>query len=258
VNAETGAECLNLERWSIFGSALKRKAALQVKLKKSAAVVRKTLEASRDAYAKCEGRLEDAAINPYAMINRLQFDALLGEEDRAGRIKLTQHCKSAAEKRFVGSYNFFDAVMAIDAQVAERLLNGTLDSATNELVEGFKEAFFKVPGSERMRNSVIKQLQLMGDFFDVLAGGTEASEQQEAMRSTAENLKDIATNLDASLSSGEPGEAKEASAKPGIEGTSTTRGRKERAAKEAQKPSSKPKAPRSAKGVKKKGKRKKI
>ncbi|MEN8808264.1 MAG: CHAT domain-containing protein, partial [Desulfobacterales bacterium] len=257
MKAETGAERPNLERWSIFGSALKRKAALQVKLKKSAAVVRKTLEASRDAYAKCEGRLEDAAFNPYAMINRLQFDALLGEEDRAGRITLTQQCKSAAEKRFVGSYNFFDAVMAIDAQVAERLLNGTLDSATDELVEEFKEAFSKVPGSERMRDSVLKQLQLMGDFFDVLAGGAEASEQRKAMQLTAENLKDIATELDASLSSGEPGEAKGASAKPESEGDSTTRGRKEKVAKAGPKPSAKPKAPRSAKGVKKKGKRKK-
>jgi hypothetical protein len=147
--------------------------------------------------------------------------------------------------------------MAIDAQVAERLLNGTLDSATDELVEEFKEAFSKVPGSERMRDSVLKQLQLMGDFFDVLAGGTEASEEQEAMQSTAENLKDIATKLDVSLSSGEPGEAKGASAKPESEGAPTTRGRKEKAAKEGPKPSAKPKALRSAKGVRKKGKGKK-
>ena len=147
--------------------------------------------------------------------------------------------------------------MAIDAQVAERLLNGTLDSATDELVKAFKEAFSKVPGSERMRDSVLKQLHLMGDFFGVLAGGTEASEQREAMQSTAESLGLIATKLDASLSSGEPGEAKGASTKPESEGAPTTKGRKEKAAKATPKPPAKPKATRSAKGARKKGKGKK-
>ena len=247
----------NLERWSLLGSALKRKAALQVKLRKSAAAVRKTLEASRDAYAKCEGSLKDPAFNPYAMINRLQFDALLGEEDLSDRIALAQQCKAAAEKRFVGSYDFFDAVMAIDAQVAERLLNRTLISATDELVKAFKEAFSKVPGSERVRDSVLKQLQLMGDFFGLLAGGFTAVEQQKEIRSIAESLALIAAKLEASFSSGEPDEAKGASTKPENEGASTTRGRKEKGAKAVPEPTTKPKAPRSAKGVRKKGRGKK-
>ena len=254
--AEAATERPNLERWSLLGSALKRKAALQVKLKKSAAAVRKTLEASRDAYAKCEGRPEDAAFNPYAMINRLQYDALLGEEDRAGRIALAQQCKAAAEMRFAGSYNFFDAVMAVDAQVAERLLNGTLISASDELVKEFKEAFSKVPGSERMRDSVLKQLHLMGDFFGVLAGGVKALEKREEIRSIAESLGLIAAKLEASFSSGEPGEATGASMKPESEGTPTTKGRKKKA-KATPKPPAKPKAARSAKGTRKKGKGKK-
>lgn len=257
MKATAAAERLNLERWSLLGSALKRKAALQVKLKMSTAAVRKTLEASRDAYTKCEGRIEDAAFNPYAMINRLQYDALLGEEERAGRIALAQQCQAVAEKRFDGSYDFFDAVMVIDAQVAERLLNGTLISASDELVEEFKKAFSKVPGSERMRDSVLKQLQLMGDFFSVITGGAKASEQREENRSIAECLGLIATKLEASLSSGEAGEAKAASMKPESEAAPTTGGQKEKALKAAPKPSAKPKAPRSAKGDGKKGKGKK-
>ena len=254
--AEAATERPNLERWSLLGSALKRKAALQVKLKKSAAAVRKTLKASRDAYAKCEGRPEDAAFNPYAMINRLQHDALLGEEDRAGRIALAQQCKAAAEMRFAGSYNFFDAVMAVDAQVAERLLNGTLISASDELVKEFKEAFSKVPGSERMRDSVLKQLHLMGDFFGVLAGGVKALEKREEIRSIAERLGLIAAKLEASFSSGEPGEATGASTKPESEGAPTTKGRGKKA-KATPKPPAKPKAARSARGARKKGKGKK-
>jgi len=202
----------------------------------------------------CEGRLEDAAFNPYAMINQLQFDALLGEEDIAGRIAFAQQCKVVADERFAGSYDFFDAIMAIDAQVAERLLNGTLVSATDELVEAFKEAFVKVPGSERMRDSVLKQLHLMGDFFVVLADGDTTSGQRDEIRMIAESLRLIAAKLMASLSSGETGEAKGASTKPEIKGVSSTRGGREKAAKEALKPPAKSTKPRSSKGAGKKGK----
>jgi hypothetical protein len=187
------------------------------------------------------------------MINRLQFDALLGEEDWSDRIAFSQQCKVAAEKRFAGSYDFFDAINAIHAQVAERLFKGTLDSATDELVKAFKEAFSKVPGSERKRDSVLKQLHLMGKFFGVLAGGTEVSEQREAMQSTSESLGLIATKLDASLSSGEPGEAKGVSTKPESEGAPTTKEPKKKA-KVTPKPPAKPKATRSARGARKKGK----
>ncbi|MFO7688663.1 MAG: CHAT domain-containing protein [Desulfobacterales bacterium] len=247
---EVAAERPNLERWSLLGSALKRKAALQVKLKKPAAAVRKTLVASRDAYARCEGRPEDAAFNPYAMINRLQFDALLGEEDRTGRIALARQCEAAAEKRFAASYDFFDAVMAVDAQVAERLLTGTLVAAADELVKAFKETFSRVPGSERMRDSVLKQVHLMGGFFGVLAGGITEVEQREKIRSMAESLGLIAAELEAFFSSGEPGETTAASTKPEGKGAVAIAGQRRKAAKAAPKS----RAPRSAKGARKKGK----
>jgi hypothetical protein len=252
---ETVTERPNLERWSILGSALKRKASLQVKLKKPVEVVRKTLEASRNAYASGEGSINDAAFNPYAMINRLQFDALLGEKDRAGRISLAIACQAAAERRFDGSYDFFDAIMAIDAQVAEKLFNDKLDGARDELVMAFKEAFSKVPGSERMRDSVLKQLGLIADFFSLLA--SEAAAQREAMQSAAQSLRYIAAKLDVS-SAGDPGETKEASSKPKRKDAQAPRPvRKGKAAKTAPKPSAKPKAPRAAKSAKKQVRRKK-
>jgi hypothetical protein len=97
----------------------------------------------------------------------------------------------------------------------------------------------------------------MGDFFGLLAGGFTAVEQQKEIRSIAESLALIAAKLEASFSSGEPDEAKGASTKPENEGASTTRGRKEKGAKAVPEPTTKPKAPRSAKGVRKKGRGKK-
>jgi hypothetical protein len=82
-------------------------------------------------------------------------------------------------------------------------------------------------------------------------------EQRKEIRSIAESLALIAAKLEASFSSGDPDEAKGASTKPENEGVSTTRGRKEKAAKAVPEPTTKPKAPRSAKGVRKKGRGKK-
>jgi hypothetical protein len=66
-----------------------------------------------------------------------------------------------------------------------------------------------------------------------------------------ESLRFIATNLDATLTSGEAGEAAGASTKPENEGALTTKGRKEKAAQAVPKSSAKSKAPgRKARGSK--------
>jgi hypothetical protein len=190
------------------------------------------------------------------MINRLQFDALLGEDDRAGRIALAQQCQTAAEKRFEGSYDFFDAVMAVDAQVTERLLNGTLESATDELGKAFKAAFASVPGSEKKHDSVRKQLHLMRDFYGMMADGATASEQRETLRSIARGLGLIATKLKGAFSSGGAGQPTPASTKLASPGGPAAKGRRKRAAKAVPKPSAKPKGSRSSRGVRRKGKKK--
>jgi len=138
--------------------------------------------------------------------------------------------------------------------VAARLLNGTLNSAKDELVAAFKEAFLKVPISERMLDSVLKQLYLMGDFYAVLVGGVKASSQRKAMRSTAESLKYIATKQDAAFSLDEHGEATEASTKTKSKGHESSKPVKKGKTKKAiQKPSAEPKVPRAAGRSRKKG-----
>ncbi|MGD9018577.1 MAG: hypothetical protein PVH30_14415, partial [Desulfobacterales bacterium] len=192
---EPRIELPNLERWSLLGSALKRKAALQLKTNASHQAVYKTLKAARDAYAKCEGSVDDDDLNPYAMLNRLQIEALIGEEDRTGRAELARKLKEVSKKRFDSTYDFFDAVMEVDAHVAEGLHSGTLESIRSELEAGFEAAFAKVPGSERMRDSVRRQLELLAGFSMILARGVEDAERQKALRSAADIFTSIVETM---------------------------------------------------------------
>ena len=62
----------NAERWSLLGSAWKRKAAVLAADDQPG--MRAALKNSRNAYASGEGATSDADFNPYAMLNRLQLD----------------------------------------------------------------------------------------------------------------------------------------------------------------------------------------
>jgi len=160
----------NAERWSLLGSAWKRKAA--VLARDDTGRMLEALRASRDAYANGEGATSDIGFKPYAMLNRLQLDGILepstggltAEEVRA-RVRLAEECAKIARHDFSRSYDFWDAVMPADAQLAKVLLEKPIKAPADTLVQAYHEAMEQVPKSGRELDSVVRQLRLLATFL---------------------------------------------------------------------------------------------
>jgi len=167
--AKTGsaeARRMNVERWSLLGSAWKRKAAVLAADDPQGMLA--ALEKSRRAYASCEGTTSDEDFNPYAMLNRLQLDGILGglsANEVSERVHLAGQCARSARQRFARTYSFWDAVMSADAQLAKRLLDRSLPNSAEVLVKSYQEAIERVPKSARELDSVVKQLRLFAKFL---------------------------------------------------------------------------------------------
>jgi hypothetical protein len=132
--------------------------------------------------------------------------------------------------------------MVIDAQVAERLLSNTLVASADKLVDCYKNAFSKVPGSEREHDSVLKQLNLIGSFYGVLAGGIKDSKQRSAMQSISKSLHSIAQGLRPSAAADESSNVKESPRETVSKADQTTKGRRKKPTRRTSKTKSKPKA----------------
>ena len=157
----------NTEREAIIGSAWKRKARIVLRSPSPALeAVRDALRQARDAYARAEGDATASDWNPYARINRLQLDALLGELASGGADAV--RCAEVARARFGRSYAFWDAVMAADATVAAWLAGGEWPEARQPaaaLSQAYRDTQDSVAGSPREWDSVLAQLGLLADFL---------------------------------------------------------------------------------------------
>ena len=168
----------NTERQSIIGSAWKRKALILLRSpspKKKA--VREALMHARDAYARGEADPRAADWNPYARINRLQLDAVLGDAP-VGEADASI-CAAAARARFERRFDFWDAVMAADATLAGWLAGGTLPegrSAVEVLSQAYRDTLETVAASPRELDSTFAQLGLLAEFL-LLQGGEERAAQ---------------------------------------------------------------------------------
>jgi len=224
----------NAERWSILGSAYKCKAALLGRRKTSWSRVKVLLEKSRDAYAHAASKIESADFNPYPTINRLQLDAVLFPTDSVGALtELARGCQKVARQRFAETYEFFDAVIAADAEVAICLIDGSLPTKVDELKRVYDQAVAGVPTSSRQLDSVVKQLRLMADWLELRS----SQPGEKGSRPFTEALRDLAANLDP--------QAPAASAHAGVEsgagpkGAAVGRGTPEKATPKRRKPSRK-------------------
>lgn len=162
----------NAERWGLLGSAWKRKAVLLQRLSADRQQIEEAIRNSRNAYvyANVEGSIESPMYNLYALINRLQLDGLLAtdanKQETLMALQQARRCQELARQRFARSYDFFDAVMPADAQVAVHLLENTLaDRSVEELVKLYRDAADSVPASSRQFDSVVRQLKLFADFL---------------------------------------------------------------------------------------------
>ncbi len=158
------------ERWQLLGSAFKRLAAVQLRKRRPARrAALRALEQARDAYAHAEQQSATGEPDPYAALNRLMLDAVLGLPDKEGdaAIALASRCEEAARERFARSHDFFDAIMPADAQLTVYLLEGALnDERVSKAIAAYRDAAEGVPAASRQWNSVLSQLQLLAEFFE--------------------------------------------------------------------------------------------
>jgi CHAT domain-containing protein/pimeloyl-ACP methyl ester carboxylesterase len=157
----------NQERGALLGGALKRKALLQMDGRAQWPQIQRTLTEARNAYARVEGSPDDPGFKPYAMLNRLQLDAVLREpdEDPGVQRQLAARCEAAARRRFSLSYDFWDAVSIADAQLTDRLLAREVVGNEDELRGIYTEATGMVPRSARELDSMVRQICTLARCF---------------------------------------------------------------------------------------------
>ncbi len=160
---DAGAAGNNPERLAILGSALKRKAIVLVRNGKHwNEAVAPVLADAREAYAHCDDGPDGSPDwNPYNYLNRLQLDALL--ETQADYEANALACQRAAQMRFERTFEFFDAVMSADAQLACWLHtgNGTADT----LAGHYRNAMKDVTVTPRELDSVTAQIRILGTLL---------------------------------------------------------------------------------------------
>jgi hypothetical protein len=155
----------NTERWSLLGSAYKRRAEILALDGRDWQAVAPELAKARDAYQAGEGDPAVPGFNPYATLNRLQLDALLGAP-AAPRQGLIDQCQAAARRRFEASFDFWDGVMPADAEVARCLLDHSLAGKVKALQAMYEGAVAKLSPSARQFDSVVRQLALLATFAE--------------------------------------------------------------------------------------------
>jgi hypothetical protein len=155
------------ERWALLGSALKRKATLQARRRNPRwSAVEKTVTEARDAYEKA-ARPTGGRFSPYAALNQLQLDAVLGvaKDDHAPLVALADRAAAAAREAFRRSRDYFDAVGPADAELTKKLIAGMGDDDVDSLVSVFRGAIDQVPKSARVLDSTIKQVDLLAQLL---------------------------------------------------------------------------------------------
>ncbi len=220
MQGDTGLRA-NLERQAILGSAYKRKAGVLVRAGKDWSQVRPVLLLARQAYASGDGEENAPDWNPYARINRLQLDALLGQG--SGEADAALRCQEAARARFLRSYGFFDAVMAADAALTGWLLDGQLPGlpagpvatpTARALDQIYQDALQGLEPSVRQFDSVFRQLELLARFLR-LRGEPGDSGKAAALAELAALVKDRADPR--AGSGGPPAATGQGSAEPAAE-----------------------------------------
>ncbi|MGH8480045.1 MAG: CHAT domain-containing protein [Gammaproteobacteria bacterium] len=180
----------NAERWSLLGSAWKRKAAVLAGTSSPWRVVKEALEESRNAYQGGFGSASGADLEPYPVLNRLQLDGLLGDFDPDTKnqlIPLAEYAAKRARQRFAGSYDFFDAVMPAHAELAIRMIERTLVTSADTLTKAYHDAVAEVPGNARQFDSVVQELRLLARFY-TLRGSRDDLQSAAALLEVADKV----------------------------------------------------------------------
>ena len=199
--AVAGAPGLTAERASLLGSAHKRRAGLHARAGRVAAM-RADLASSLAWYRAATPAGQAPEEQPYPVLNWLALaawdPALAPDLDAAAREALAERCAWAANEAFRPTRDFWNAVMAADAQWTLALLRGELggagaDAVVARLHQQYTEALTGVLLPLRGMDSAVQQLHLMAQYFAARArqGGPGAASD----RRTAQSLHDLGERL---------------------------------------------------------------
>ncbi|WP_018410446.1 CHAT domain-containing protein [Methyloversatilis thermotolerans] len=118
---------VTLRRRCVLGSVLKSLVRVMLYAGEEWATMAAVVRAARDAYAAAEGGGGREGDHPYATLNRLQLDVVLGGAalpQQTDTLALVRRCGERARKAFADDMNFWDGMTAIDAELTASLLAG--------------------------------------------------------------------------------------------------------------------------------------
>jgi CHAT domain-containing protein/pimeloyl-ACP methyl ester carboxylesterase len=198
-----GQPTVNSERCAILGSAYKRLASVLQAWSvegKPPAGVRQALQESVKWYQRGEGVPGEPGFSPYAMQNRLALQAVLGTakpEDAA----LALRAGDIARERYATSRDYFNLIMAADAMLLARLLDGSLqqgraDAVEREIIESYRNIREQLPESVRQLSSVLTQLRLLAGFLDAKEQAEPGPPEPGRPSEIAKRLRRIADALE--------------------------------------------------------------
>jgi hypothetical protein len=166
----------NAERQSLIGAAYKRKAAIYaVRIVKGDASVEgefdQAIRASIAAYQQSAKPVSSDEFYPYALLNQIALQALLGQGKDV--IELCRKCSAKANANFMESGNFWDAIMVPEAFLIEALCSGMLsdpggsgDQALEKVFEHYQASLRSIQVLPKEMDSVTQQLKLLALFFE--------------------------------------------------------------------------------------------
>ena len=162
----------SLHAKSLLAACDESGAPLQVLDAAAAAAMDRALEDSARFYAAGEGRPGERSFRPYHALNRLALQALLPDDgQRAAAIALAAHCRQSVATGQAADSGAWDAVIAAEALLVERLLDQQLLQAGEAGEQGYKDvarAYAETLASLALKprdlDSIVSQIGMLSRF----------------------------------------------------------------------------------------------
>lgn len=163
--------CINSERHGLLGSAFKRRAFILHLQAMPWSDIRPIVEEARKAYQGGEGPMDGPDFTPYALLNRLQLDVILGQapEDLDDQLDLVQH---TAQQQFAKHFRFWEGITAADAELTRTLHGSTalddpadIQACALRLERCYRDAVAQLHPQPREFESVVDQLRILAGLL---------------------------------------------------------------------------------------------
>ncbi|EXI72496.1 MAG: CHAT domain protein [Candidatus Accumulibacter sp. SK-11] len=140
----------------------------------AAAAMERALLDSAGFYAAGEGRPGESSFRAYNALNRLALQALLPDDgQRAAAIALAGHCRQGVSGGSASGAGVWDALIAADALLVDRLLDQQLlqagedgERAYEEVARAYAETLASLALRPRDLDSIVSQIGMLSRFCD--------------------------------------------------------------------------------------------